>query len=119
MKKLKYGLVSLIITLTPFSLSSSDNQSTTLVKYCDTYSYEQLFQRLENLKDSQLQIGENYFIAYNPDNLGVGFSRNNEGIYITFGKIEGEFLFTDERRLDEKEICNTLERVLRDERFHS
>lgn len=118
MKKSRLTLASVVFALLPIESFSLDNESLGLQSYCD-FSYQQLLEELKDVEDAKFQIGENYFIAYNPDNLGIGISRYSKGIYMIFGRTNDRPSFTEERGLREEEICNTLEEVLKNGSFHS
>ena len=118
MKKSRLTLASVVLTLLPMQSNSLDTESLGLQSYCD-FSYHQLLEELKDVEDATLQIGVNYFVAYNPDNLGIGISRDSKGIYMIFGRTKDMPSFTEERRLKEEEICDTLEGVLKNGSFHS
>lgn len=103
--------VGLIFYNTPLSALEEN------LRYCGTYTYDFLYHRFKyDVEDAEIIRDTDSFVAYNLDGLGIGFSRNSNGMYMFFG-FQDDSNFNTASPLDDKEVCPILEEILSEERF--
>ncbi|MCH8519381.1 MAG: hypothetical protein LAT82_01360 [Nanoarchaeota archaeon] len=101
------------IILMPTNLGSLETE----ISYCG-YTYDSLLNQFKyEVEDAELINNENYFIAYNPDNLGIGIIEHSTQMYIVYGR-DNSFS-SESPTLLVPEICPVLEEVFSSGRFHN